>query len=104
MEMKAEKIIKEIGIYILAFVAAYSFLWKVALNLRFIGQAISLLRQYFPSIAQTFFFVLLFLPSFLISVLIIYVFTKNWIKSLLISIAIDILIFVSFALEGLSPG
>lgn len=95
--MEKEKIIKEIGVYVFAFAVTYLFFWKVFVAL---GPKVGrLLDRYFPEIPSLY---IIFLPSFLISFFIIYIFTKNLKKSFLISIIIDSLIIFLFFLESYS--
>ncbi len=100
MKMKTEKIIKEIGIYILAFVSAYIFYYGIVLSLNS-KSGHSIVEQYLPSEHPArMIFTILFLPPFLISFFIVYKFTKNVKKSFLISIVTLGLIVISLAIEG----
>ncbi len=92
-----KKIIKEIGVYVIAFAVAYIFFWNVLVAL--CPKVGRLLDRYFPEIPSLY---IIFLPSFLISFFTIYILTKNLKKSFLISIIIDGLIIFSFFLEGYS--
>lgn len=101
--MKIKKTIKEIGVYALAFVVAHTFFWKVIIGGPKIGRFFSLLRPFYPpEYAAELNLIILFLPSFLVSILLIYIFTKNLKKSVFISIIINALIFFILALTGLS--